>query len=266
MTKVNLKIGDLKAQKEFRKQQKEFIECFPRLDYAIRVSFNRQYQANSLTDALVYDLSHEGTKRFSEIGLLCGNGQGDAAFIILRSMFEYLVTARYIHLHPEKSQDFLDYLHVHIHTVQSQIKRTYGESRLPQSKAFEEMVEQNFSKVQERFSYKGSKGRRRKKTSWSDKNMVDMAIEAKLGDYIVPAYYFGIEIAHPNITKIVNTKKDVSERISEALLISHRMMIELLILQHEHFGLEELVPLISQCLKDYEKVWRKYLETLDNNS
>ncbi|MCL4271750.1 MAG: hypothetical protein KJZ72_19480, partial [Anaerolineales bacterium] len=236
------------------------------LDNTIRVAFNRQYQADNLTDSLVHDLSQEGIYRFSEIGLLCGNGQGDAAFIILRSMFEYLVTARYIHLHPEKSQDFLDYLHVHVHTVQSQIKRTYGEGRLPQSKAFEEIVEQNFSKVQERFSYKGSGGKRRKKTSWSDKSMVDMAIEAKLGDFIVPAYYLGIEIAHPNITKIANTKKDVSEIISRALMISHRMVIELLILQHEHFGLEELVPLINQCLRDFKKVWGKYREALDNNS
>lgn len=106
MTKVNLKIGDLKAQKEFRRRHKEFIECFPRLDKAIRVAFDRKNQAANLTDGLVFDLSLESINRFSEIGLLCGNGQGNASFIILRSMFEYLVTARYLHIHPEKKSRF----------------------------------------------------------------------------------------------------------------------------------------------------------------
>lgn len=153
-----------------------------------------------------------------------------------------------------------------MHTIQSQIKRTYGESRLPQSISFEKIVEENFNKVKERFSYKGSGGKQRKKTSWSDKNMVDMAIEVKLGDFVVPAYYFGIEVAHPNITKIANTSKSGLETTSQALLISHRMVIELLILQHEHFGLEELKPIIGQCLQDFNKAWRGYVESLNDES
>jgi hypothetical protein len=36
------------------------------------------------------------------------------------------------------------------------------------------------------------------------------------------------------------------------------MAIELLILQHEHFGLDDLKPLIGQCLHDFEEVWKKY--------
>lgn len=258
MDKVNLKIGDSKAQKKFRKQHKAFIECFPNLVNAIHIAFDRQHNSISLIDGLVYDLSREGVYRFSEIGLLCGNGQGNASFIILRSMFEYLVTARYLHLHPEKSLDFVDYLYVHTHTIQSQIKRTYGESKLPNSRDFEKAVEENFNKVKERFSYKSGKGKQKKKSSWSDKGMVDMAMEAKLGDYIVPAYYLGIEVAHPSITTIANTKKDPLETASQALMISNKMLIELLILQHEHFGLDELKPIISQCLRDFDNVWKKY--------
>ncbi|MCB9109609.1 MAG: hypothetical protein H6634_00010 [Anaerolineales bacterium] len=265
MTQVNLTIGDLKAQKEFRIKQKEFIECFPGLDNAIRIAFDRQYLATAnLTDSLVFDLGKEGINRFSEIGLLCANGLGDASIIILRSMFEYLVTAKYLHMHPEKSQDFLDYLYVHMHTVYSQIKRTYGESRLPESIGIEKTVEENFNKVRERFSYKGSGGKQRKKTSWSNKSMVDMAIEAKLGDFVVPAYYFGIEVAHPNIIKIANAQKGALKTISQALMVSHRMVIELLILQHEYFNLEELKPLVGQCLQDFDNAWRGYAKSLIN--
>ena len=257
MPKVNFKIGDFKAQKEFRKEHRQFIEYLPNLVDALKIAFNRQYQASALADTLVYDLSKECVDRFSEIGLLCANGQGDAAFIILRSMFEYLVCARYLHLHPDKSSDFVDYLHVHMHTVHVQIQRTYGKDRLASSNEYEARVNANFEKVKEKYSYKTQSGKRKTKSSWSDKGVVDMAIEVGLGEYIVLAYYLGIEKAHPSILAVAN-KRASKEVASEALMISHRMLIELLILQHEHFGLEELKPIIGQCLGHFESAWEKY--------
>lgn len=260
MSKVNFKIGDFKAQKEFRKEHRQFIEHLPTLVGGLNIAFNQEYQAGDLADTLIYDLSKECVNRFSELGLLCANGEGDAAFIILRSMFEYFVCARYLHVHPEKSNDFVEYLHVHMHTVHAQIQRTYGKDRLPSLNEYEIRVNTNFEKVKEKYSYKTQSGKRKTKSNWSDKGMVDMATEVGLGEYIVLAYYLGIEKAHPSILTVVN-KRASKEVASEALMISHRMLIELLILQHEHFGLEELKPIIGQCLGDFTQIWEKYKNT-----
>jgi len=257
MPKTKLKIGDFHAQKEFRKEHKQFIKNLPSLVNALNIAFDRPYQANEMSDALVFDLGKEGVNRFSEIGLLCANKQSDGAYIILRSMFEYLVCARYLHLHPDKSISFVEYLHVQMHTVHNQIKRTYGTERLPQLQSLEESINANFEKVKEKYSYITPKGKRKTKTSWSDKGTVDMAYEVGLGDFIVPAYYFGIEKAHPSIITVVN-KKDPKETASQVLMISHRMLIEILILQCEHFGIKELEPIINQCLRDFKTTWSKY--------
>lgn len=262
MKKVNLKIGDLNAQKEFKKKHKDFIQCLPILEKAITTAFANDKKESNLNDALVHDLSIEGIYRYSEIGYLVGNGLGDASFIIVRSMFEYLITAQYLHKYPEKSSDFVDYLYIHMRKVFSQIKETYGE--LPQSKSFEKTVELNYQKVKQRFSYKDRKGKTKFKQTWSDKNMVKMAIDVGLGELIVPAYYLGLEVAHPSIATIVNSKKLPQEKASQALMIAHRMVIDILKLQYEHFGIEELKPLIGQCLRDFKNIWGKYINSLDD--
>jgi Family of unknown function (DUF5677) len=256
-TDVNFQIGDFKAQSEFREEHEGFIECLPTLNIALEKSFNRPAKDDiRLVDALIHDLSNEGVRRFSEIGLLCANGVGDGASIILRSMFEHLVTARYLHLHPEKAEDFVDYLYVHMHTVQSQMERTFGSDHI--SKEYKDLVEKNFDKVKERFSYTTRQGKRKTKSGWTDKSIVDMAINVGLSDFVVLAYYLPLEKAHPSAIHIIGEKSQKKESASQTLMISHKVLIELLILQHQHFGIEELRPLIAECLEDFEKIWKKY--------
>lgn len=254
-TKVNFKIGDSDAQKKFRKIHHDFIQGFPTLTTAIEKAFKRTVENTDLVDALVYDLSRECVNRFSEIGLLCANGVGDGAFIILRSMFEYLVTARYIHLHPDTANDFVDYLFVHIRTVRNQTERIFGSDYV--TKEYKEIAEKNFARVKEKFT-RYTKDGPRTKSRWADSGIVDMAINSGLGRYVILAYYFPIEKAHPSMLYLLSNQEQKDDATSQALMISHKMMIELLILQHEHFGLDELKPLISQCLHDFDETWEKY--------
>src|SRR5687767_12629256 len=85
-SKINFTIGDLDFQKKFREVHKNFIQGCPTLNTAIEVAFNRTPENIALVDGLIYDLSREAVNRFSEIGLLCANGVGNGASIILRSM------------------------------------------------------------------------------------------------------------------------------------------------------------------------------------
>ncbi len=253
---VNFVIGDFEAQAKFREEHNDFIESFPTLTIAIEKAFNRSVENLELVDALILDLSSECLKRFSEIGLLCANGLGDGAFVVLRSMFEYLVTVRYLHLHPTKAEDFVNYLHVHMHTVLGQIERTFGPDHL--TREFRDRVEKNFDQVKAKFTYSIKNGRRKTKSRWSDAGIVEMAIQAGLGKFVVLAYYLPIERAHPSMIYILNRQNQKREAPSQALMISHNMLIELLILQHEHFGIDELKPMIGQCLEEFGNVWKRY--------
>jgi hypothetical protein len=253
---INFTIGDFQAQQEFKEEHSEFIRCLPGLNAALQVAFDRSPEPANLQDALIYDLSRQCVKRYSEVGLLCANGLGEGAFIVLRSMFEYLVTARYLHLHPSSADDFVDYLFVHLRTVHTQIERTFGTSSI--SAETKSIVEENFEKVRNKFTYVTGKGRKRVKSGWTDMGNVDMAIEVGLGDFVVLAHYLPIEKAHPSMFSVLENQEQRKDASSHALMISHRILIELLILQDEHYQIVALAPLIAQCLHDFKEVWGRY--------
>lgn len=47
------------------------------------------------------------------------------------------------------------------------------------------------------------------------------------------------------------------ESVKEALMISHRLAIDILILLHEAFGNDELKPIIGDCLSDCSETWKQ---------
>jgi hypothetical protein len=50
-------------------------------------------------------------------------------------------------------------------------------------------------------------------------------------------------------------ERDIS---SDALVIGHKLLIEMFILQHEHFQDDALERLIGQSLQDYTNAWKGY--------
>ena len=255
-SEINFTVGDPDFQQKFREVHKDFIQAFPTLTTALKVAFDRIPENITLVDGLIYDLSKQAVNRFSEIGFLCANGVGDGGSIILRSMFEYLVTARYLHIHPEKAEDFVNYLFVQMRTMREQTQKIYGKDFV--TAEYRELSEKNFERFRDKYTYLMKDGRVKTKSRWVDKGMVDMATECKLEQFIILAYYLPIEKAHPSPLFLLNRQDQKDETVSQTLMISHRMSIELLILQHEHFRLDELMPLIGQCLKDFDEVWKRY--------
>ena len=82
-----------------------------------------------------------------------------------------------------------------------------------------------------------------------------------------------IERAHPSVPSVMAQSKDIGEgkRVlfeenpelermtsSDSLMIGHKLLIEMFILQHEHFQDENLKELIGQCLQDYTNTWKGY--------
>ena len=269
---INIEFGRADERALFVQTHKEFIKCRPLLYDAFTKAFFREYPPKlSFQDFIVVALGKLCVDHFDDIELLCANRCGDGAFIIVRSMFEKLVDAHYIHAHPEKAESFRDFFFVHMRTVRNQIENTYGKESI--SDDYRSIVDTNFERVREEFSYKTNKGKEKTKSSWSDKGLVDMAIEVGLRDFLVPAYYVPIEKAHPSVPSVMSQAKDVGhnkkllfgkdfhterEVCSDALMVAHRIILKVLILQCQHFQLSDLDPLIEKCQTECAAIWKGY--------
>lgn len=270
MTKIEeAEFGRPEERSEFVQTHKKYLERLPDLQKAVAAAFSRNYPGKMTNaDLIILSLSKLCWDGFGQVQLLCANRCGSGAFIVLRNMFENLVNARYLHAHPEMAERFMEFFFVQMRTVSNHI----GEAKLPED--YKLLVENNFNQVRDKFSYKTSKGKEKRKTKWSDKSIVGMASEVGLKDYIVLAYYLPIEHAHPSMRSVMSQSKglDNGKRVlfdidleqerkeaSDALMIAHKVIIEMLILQHEHFGIAKLRGLIGQCLNDHAEVWRGHV-------
>lgn len=270
--KSDLQFGRTSENEWFAQTHQSFIDCLPNLNKLLATSFLREYSTKLTSqDFVILSLSKLCSDNFEEIILLCTNGYCDGALVILRSMFEKLVNARYLHVHPEKTESFLNFFFVHMRTVKNLIKNIFGEEHL--SDYYKTLVETNFDRVRHQFSYKTSKNKEKTRSSWSDKGLVDMALEVGLKEYLVLAYYLPIERAHPSVPSVMSQAKDIgdgkrllfpTEReeprrlASAALMIAHKLLIEMFVLQHEHFQIDALEQLIGQALEDYRIIWGKH--------
>ena len=140
-----------------------------------------------------------------EILLLCGNGYGVAALKVLRGMYERVVTSRYLHLHPEETESFLEFHWIQDHKLMQAIKETFGEDALEKQTVAE--VEARFQgvKEQERFLVTDCRkcGTKRLNYTWSKLDFVSMAREAgAVGKLIVPGYYIPTRAAHSTVGAI----------------------------------------------------------------
>lgn len=139
--------------------------------------------------------------------------------------------------------------------------------------SFKTVVESNFNLFAGEFTHAAPNGKIKTKPSWSDLDFVAMARHVGLKDFIVPAYYWAMERAHPSVTLVVAQSKDLGDgnRLllhedvergrkisSDALMIAHRLLIEVFILQHQHFQLSYMEEPIGQCLHDFGEIWERY--------
>lgn len=117
---------------EFTRTHNEFFERFHNLTSLTEIAFIREYPAQITTaDHVILSLSKICLDNFTEVMLLCVNRFGDGAFVLIRSMFEKLVCARYLHMYPDKAESFMKFFFVQMRTVKNQIEQTFGAEFIP---------------------------------------------------------------------------------------------------------------------------------------
>lgn len=250
MTKFTVEFGSPEECEYFINTHERFFERFDNLQSALHAAFEKVNVSREKIDIIVLVISNICVDDFSEILLLCANGFGNGALKILRGMYEKLVVARYLHLHPEEADAFWNFYAV-------------GLSKMKFPDILEKIDPDG--KILDQFKNTPKNGGGKKlQASWTKKDFVSMANEVGLGEEIRNAYYLPLKFAHPSVYSILtklevknnklNVKSNEPQRDTAkiAFPIAYFFILEVLRLQIEHFGLDVNNPIFQQCIDDYK--------------
>jgi Family of unknown function (DUF5677) len=177
-------------QSKFVELNSLFFERFPHLQAALEIGFLRECTSTDLSDMVIFFLGRVSVEDFMEILLLCGNGYGTGARKLLRGMYERVVTARFLHAHPEEVRNFIDFYWVNAYKVAKAIENVFGKGQLSAAK-FDELATKH-GEVVSWFLVTDCKkcGTQRVNHTWSKLDFVSMArATGATGNRIVDAYY-----------------------------------------------------------------------------
>lgn len=247
-----IEFGQPEERLFFTNQYQRFFELLPNSAKALDAVF-KQRVLSDRPGLTVFMLGKLCLDDFNEIVLLCANGFGFGAFKILRGMFEKLVDAKYLHLHPQEIDNFWDFYIVHL--------QKYGLHKAMNRTDPDWQVTINKFKTIKRKS-----GTNKTQSNWTLKNLVDRAKEVGLKDHVTNAYYLPNEFIHTSVFQILSnlqveadgtiTQLDYSAETNRymadlALHMSYLFLLKALRNVTDHYNFGTAVPIIEECEAEY---------------
>lgn len=283
---MTFEIGNSKQQQLFCKRHRLFLEKLPDLRNLVNDAFARKTETLSATvDQLVYFLGISCAEDFGEILLLCGNGYGIGAQKILRGMYERAVTAYYLHSHPEETESFVDFGRIRHYQSMEELKKVLGNKIFenhPERRENFERAKEQYEKLKQKFMVslcKKCKTRRLNHT-WSKLDFVTMAKSLKnhLGNPMIlkAAYSEPTQQSHATMLALLTKMKkhpkglrfgrDLKQEAETAAMVldtAHAILLAVLALQMEHFGLTALEPSFQRCSQNLLEICGNPDHTVD---
>jgi hypothetical protein len=266
MSEDDITIGNPDRWSPFGKRNAAFVERMENLRSAFNTILNREWSSAEPADRFVFVAGHIAVDDFLEIFVMCGNAEAYGAQKILRGLFERVVTLKYLHLHPEEVEKYANYFWIGQYKLVNAIETTFKQGLLDPEKVKEAAA--NYQKFKD--EYKLTLCKKCKTTrpgiSWTPKDIVTMAKEVGMVDFVVPCYYLPMQHAHPTVQgmleritqkdgRIVPTERlqpDVADRV---LCAAHALVLHALNVQVEHFNLDP-AP-YTQAESDFVEIWKK---------
>jgi hypothetical protein len=253
---------------KFEQRHPVWNEIMGNLVKAMNLAFTRVEVMEGAADKLVYFFGRIVVEDFMEVTLVCYHGYGVAASKLVRSTYEYAITLRYLHEHPDEAETFLAYHLVQQEKLISRLTETFGENILPGQLIAD--ASRKAADVKGDFlvpvcDHPGAK--MRLNHTWNRLDFVAMAKKTgDLGKLIIPGYYLPLRHAHPTFgglterMEIVDShlglKRESQPEIADrSLMTAHNCMLDALKVQSQHFKIEELENAIQVCLRDFLRVW-----------
>jgi Family of unknown function (DUF5677) len=262
-----LSFGYPEEGEKFQRRHPLWAERFVNLTGAIEMAFTRVQMMSEPADKFVYFYGRMCAEDFMEILLVCGHGYGVAGMKLLRSMFEHVVTLRYLHEHPDEVEAFMNYNHVQRYKLMKPILETFGKDVLPPETVAD--VERKYAEVKEDFMITDCDkcGTKRLNHTWNKMDFVSMAKKTgAIGTLIVSGYFLPLRHAHSTFGGLSERLETVDDRIGfqpesqpdladQALNVAHNCILNVLEVQNERFKIDGLQEQLQTCFRDYLEVW-----------
>lgn len=294
MAAVPIGIGDSEAQKRFLDHNQAFLEEMPRLYELSKRVFIRQvsgpdeserqallhlpdndpaviaFEDRAMADLSIFYLGRIAADDFGEIITLSANGRGFGALKIVRGMYERVVHAKYMVLHPSEARPFVESSSIAKLNYINRMLKDFPEMKVRYSDEF--MAELSANAAAARAKRKESTcskcGQPVTQQAWTRVSLDIMAKEVEPSlEVLYPQFYLeGTQQSHANMLGIERrliekdggyTYKDISEDEARAALhLGHHLMVKLLWMQNEHFklGLDEGA---QNCARAFISIWKK---------
>ena len=293
-------VGNSDAQTRFIRDHEPFLREHPRIHLLLTKIFIRQlahpseaeiedlpdndpavvaFENKVIANRLVFYLGRTAADDFSELLILSGNGYGVGALKILRGMYERIVTATYIAKNPSEARVFAEddavkkwKLWQEYVTVMPELKARYTEDQV---RELEERYKAVRAKRKEEICPKC--GQPKTQEAWTRVTMPDMAKRADIGlaeicgsCYLEPTFHshataYGIGTRLRETEEGAHTFNETTEpEARRAVLLGHNLILRLLGLQSEYFGLG-LEAEIRDRVSMFPKIWGSGTEAARNN-
>lgn len=295
MDRLPTGIGDPAAQARFLKENEAFLREYLELHRLLERTFIRQlavpsqqdlealeglpdsdwrvieFENKVWADRVVFYLGRVAVDDFGELLTLSGNGRGIGAYKILRGMYERIVTAAYIAKDPSEVRPFIEDLVIKkwklwqsAVEVMPEIKDRFTTEQISDLKE-----QYDTAQAKRSISHCRKCGHPKTAEAWT---RVDLASMAKKADpslaalygacYLEPTFHshatvFGLERRLRPIGLGGYTYREISEEEARlAVLLGHNLILQLLTLQDEYFGLG-LAAGIQVRIDMFLRIWGK---------
>lgn len=234
----------------FSERNAKLLQLLPTLNDALDNVFSHTVMGDR-QGLTVFMLGRRCSNDFAEILLLASNGYGFAALQVLRSMFEKLVEATYLHRCPEQVDAIWDYYFVELEKLGYQ--------------DIAGKLDPDWEAIVAKFKKLGKKNARTQ-PRWSKHNLVQTARDIGLGDLLHSAYYLPNLFVHNSIAEILfSLEEDSNGRFTPvdfnnpserrmadvAVHQSLFLLLKILELEIQHYGWKDSEPAVQKYLDQF---------------
>jgi hypothetical protein len=218
-----------------------------------RLVINSHPSENDLVGNLIVPFMSVSMLDINDLMTLTHHDSHRNAQKILRTIFERVVTLKYIAENPNEAKRFMDYDAIDTQQVLNGIKEITGLS-------LNEPARTNLSKAAEeaKRAYKQEKCQtcgKPKYLGWSSLNSKDMADRVNLGHMHLHAFLMPSKLIHPSYWGLRETVSKSSPMYNTMNCV-HELMVQLVLIHRRHFVRPTRVtPLMDAVVRDFLRVW-----------
>ncbi len=252
----------------FAARNGRFLEEFETLKVAVKQAFEGTPAMSSEPRFVIYALVRQIVQDYTEVLLLAANGYGLAAKKLLRGMYERLVTARWLHSHPDETSRFLAWELVQRARAARSFLESFGEVLDEPRKQQLRAVIAEAEPVRGQFMVTDCEKchTQRLNHTWSSLDFVAMAkaVGDNTSKWLGPAYYEPLNYVHASaasLGKLMEDRGDVfafrgvhRADADQALGLGHYLVLNALDLIREIAVDSKLNEALRIAFKSYQQV------------